>query len=89
MSSDPSDFEPITPGHIITVSVLRSLPEREVTSNNTSSLEPELRLQQINNNFGRNGLMTVLTNCKLEINGLPLYQISLLAHEKKHQRYSS
>ncbi|XP_017470100.1 PREDICTED: uncharacterized protein LOC108361848 [Rhagoletis zephyria] len=33
LSSDPSDYEALTPGHFITGSALKSLPEREVAAN--------------------------------------------------------
>ncbi|XP_075170134.1 uncharacterized protein LOC142242443 [Haematobia irritans] len=51
MSSDPSDFEALTPGHFITGSALRSLPDREVTSNNISNLEHWAQITALKQRF--------------------------------------
>ncbi|XP_073827227.1 uncharacterized protein [Musca autumnalis] len=51
MSSDPSDLEALTPGHFITGSALRSLPEREVTTTNINNLEHWAQITAIKQRF--------------------------------------
>lgn len=51
MSSDPSDLEALTPGHFITGSALRSLPEREVTTNNINNLKHWAQITAIKQRF--------------------------------------
>ncbi|XP_073827186.1 uncharacterized protein [Musca autumnalis] len=51
MSSDPSDLEALTPGHFITGSALRSLPEREVNTTNINNLEHWAQITAIKQRF--------------------------------------
>ncbi|XP_037809036.1 uncharacterized protein LOC119601875 [Lucilia sericata] len=44
LSSDPSDFEALTPGHFLIGAPLRSLPERDVPTNEINKLEYWARL---------------------------------------------
>ncbi|XP_073841387.1 uncharacterized protein [Musca autumnalis] len=51
MSSDPSDFEALTPGHFIIGSALRSLPEKDHSSKNLTNLDHWAQITNIKQRF--------------------------------------
>ncbi|XP_037805276.1 uncharacterized protein LOC119599551 [Lucilia sericata] len=51
LSSDPSDFEALTPGHFLIGAPLRSLPERDVPTNEINKLEYWARISAIKQQF--------------------------------------
>ena len=51
LSSDPSDFEALTPGHFLIGAPLRSLPERDVLSKEVNNLEYWARISAVKQSF--------------------------------------
>lgn len=51
LSSDPSDFEALTPGHFLIGSALCALPDRDVSTNNIDQLQYWARISAIKQRF--------------------------------------
>lgn len=51
LSSDPSDFEALTPGHFLIGSAIRALPERDVSTKEIDNLQYWARISAIKQQF--------------------------------------